>query len=329
MKFSALYVEKEVANVPRVQEIVRQLPDTPTIYIDRYGEVFNRKSQNFRIQKLNPALILASKHGRRVLETPPGYGFDTSSGYYFSHMLNCIYDCRYCFLQGMYRSAHYVLFVNYEDFIADLQQRLDSSPDGVVFYSGYDCDSLALDPLTGFISFFTNWFDDNPGAMLELRTKSTQIRSLLNRKPVPNCVIAMSFTPQEISDLWEMKVPDVDKRVDALVKLQQAGWKVAIRLEPLIYNANFEIAYENLISKLFSSLDVQNLHSVTTGMYRLPREYYRKIVQLYPDESLFAKNHIASDGMASQEPVLENLLLTKVENLLSQYVPSEKYFRCG
>ena len=31
-------------------------------------------------------------------------------------MLNCIYDCKYCFLQGMFNSANYLVFVNYQDF---------------------------------------------------------------------------------------------------------------------------------------------------------------------------------------------------------------------
>lgn len=36
----------------------------------------------------------------------PAYGLGGDKNFYFSHMLNCIYDCRYCFLQGMFRSAH-------------------------------------------------------------------------------------------------------------------------------------------------------------------------------------------------------------------------------
>ena len=41
-------------------------------------------------------------------------------------MHNCIYDCRYCFLQGMYRSAHYVVFINYEDYQWAIEERLRS-----------------------------------------------------------------------------------------------------------------------------------------------------------------------------------------------------------
>ncbi|SVD49612.1 uncharacterized protein METZ01_LOCUS402466, partial [marine metagenome] len=58
------------------------------------------------------------------MATPEGYGIGGKNNYYFSHMLNCIYDCRYCFLQGMYRSAHYVLFVNYDEFFGAMDAKL-------------------------------------------------------------------------------------------------------------------------------------------------------------------------------------------------------------
>ena len=114
--FSAIYIEEEIRDWDRVREIVEPFSKVPQIICRRYGEVFNRTNQNFRIQKKNPALILAKKYGNLVLPAPSGYGFEGGKSFYFSHMLNCIYDCRYCFLQGMYRSANYVLFINYEDF---------------------------------------------------------------------------------------------------------------------------------------------------------------------------------------------------------------------
>ena len=116
MKFSCIYIEEEVRESARVEGILARAQATPVVIIERFGEVFNRNAQNFRLQKANPALILARKHGRLVLPAPPGYGFNSSPGFYFSHMLNCVYDCRYCFLQGMYRSANYVLFSNFEEF---------------------------------------------------------------------------------------------------------------------------------------------------------------------------------------------------------------------
>ena len=37
-------------------------------------------------------------------------------------MLNCVYDCSYCFLQGMFNSANYLVFVNYEDYFKEIEK---------------------------------------------------------------------------------------------------------------------------------------------------------------------------------------------------------------
>jgi spore photoproduct lyase len=112
--FELIYVEKEVQHHPHTQAICKRFPQIATIICDRYGEIFNRHHQNFRLQKGRPSLILAQKYDNFVLPTPAGYGIGGQRNFYFSHMLNCIYDCRYCFLQGMYNSANYVIFVNFE-----------------------------------------------------------------------------------------------------------------------------------------------------------------------------------------------------------------------
>ena len=111
-----IYVEEDVLDHPRTHAISERHPSAVKIPISRYGEVFNRNQQSFRLQKRKPSLIVAAKRPPHVLSAPDGYGIGSHQNYYFSHVLNCLYDCRYCFLQGMYRSAHYVVFVNYEDF---------------------------------------------------------------------------------------------------------------------------------------------------------------------------------------------------------------------
>jgi len=212
--FSAIYIEKGVRDLPRVHKILEQCPDVPRISCERYTEVFNPKAQNFRLQKRHPALILAKKHLNFVLPAPPGYGFGFGRSYYFSHMLNCPYDCRYCFLQGMYRSAHYVLFVNYEDFEKEIEQTIQSCGDeACTFYSGYDCDSLAFEQYSQFVQAFIPLFKRHPQAVIEHRTKSAQVQRLLKHEAIQNCIIAMSFSPENISEQLEHRVPSLSKRI--------------------------------------------------------------------------------------------------------------------
>ena len=58
---NTIYIENGVKNHPRTQTILNRFDQARQISIDRYGEVFNRRAQNFRLQKLKPALILAQK----------------------------------------------------------------------------------------------------------------------------------------------------------------------------------------------------------------------------------------------------------------------------
>ena len=144
-------------------QIQSRFPDAEVVPCSRYGEIFNRRAQSFRLQKRRPSLILARKHRNFVQEAPPGFGVEGARSFVFSHMHNCIYDCRYCFLQGMYRSAHYVVFINYEDFQWEIEERLRSIPESIPgrpvwFFSGYDCDSLALEPVTRFAASFVPFF---------------------------------------------------------------------------------------------------------------------------------------------------------------------------
>jgi DNA repair photolyase len=187
-------------------------------------------------------------------------------------MLNCIYDCRYCFLQGMFRSAHYVLFVNYEDFGSAIDKTIKQHGQKPVhFFSGYNCDSLALEPVTRFTEFFLPLFKNFPTAWLELRTESTQIRSLLESEPLGNCIVAWSFTPDEIARALEHRTPSVQRRLEAMIKLQESGWRLGLRFDPLIYEDGYSEKYQLLFQKIFTRLDIDNLHSVSLGNFRLPK----------------------------------------------------------
>lgn len=325
-----IYIEREVVDHPRTREICDKFADAVKIQCERYGEVFNPKAQNFRLQKQRPALILARKYNGMVLETPEGYGIGGNHNYYFSHMLNCIYDCRYCFLQGMYRSAHYVLFVNYEDFETAIVSKISkANGEPVWFFSGYDCDSLALEPVTGFVEHVLPVFARHPSAFIELRTKSTQARSLLRTEPLPNCVVAFSFTPPEVSAALENGVPSVEKRLDTMVRLQRQGWRLGLRFDPMIYHERYQAHYRQLFTNLFQRLDSECLHSVTLGAFRLPAPYHRNILRLYPDEPLFATTLEPSNGMVSYKTPIRDEMIAFCQQELQRYVAPDICFSCS
>ena len=324
-----IYIEKEVREHPRTLDICKRFPNATLIECDRYGSVFNSNAQNFRLQKQQPSLILANKHKNHVLPTPPDYGIGGTRNYYFSHMLNCVYDCRYCFLQGMYRSANYVVFVNYEDFLGQIKKLTLESKDNTWFFSGYDCDSLAMEPMTGFMQYTLDQFSGLKHAMLEIRTKSTQIRDLLNRQVLENCVVAFSFTPEKLASSLEHKVPTIEKRIKAIEKLQKQGWKIGLRFDPIISTDSIQSDYRELLTTIFETIDAGSIHSVSYGTFRLPKPFFKKMFKLYPEEKLFALPLTEHNAQVSFEPDEEHRCRQIVHCELTKFIDEDIIFPCS
>ena len=260
-----IFFEQQIAAHPTTPRIRRALPRANWVPIDRYQELFNKRHQNFKLQKKNPALILAKKHDNFVLPVPSGFGMDSHKSFYFSHMYNCLYDCGYCFLQGMYSSANYVLFVNYEDFFEAISETIHlHKNDTQTYYSGYDCDSLAFDKISHFSGYMLNFFQNFPEVEVELRTKSIVISSLLTRNPIKNCVIAFSLSPDSIAKKLDNKAPSIRRRIKAIKELSEKGWPIGLRLDPLIYTHDWKLKYSELISDLMRQIDLCNIHSAVS-----------------------------------------------------------------
>lgn len=324
-----IYIEEAVLEHPRACRILARYPKAARVVCRRYGEVFNRRAQNFRLQKRRPALILARKFDHLVLDAPAGYGIGGERNFYFSHMLNCAYDCRYCFLQGMYQSAHYVVFVNFEDFENSIDARLGQSPDtDAYFFSGYDCDSLVFESMTGFARHFVPFFACRPRAWLELRTKSVQVRGLLDIPAAPNVVVAFSMTPQPLANALEQGVPPVARRIAAMRRLAQRGWSLGLRFDPLIHHREFRSLYSQLFEAVFSAVPPESVHSVSLGPLRFPKAMFDTIAKLYPDEPLFASPFAQRNGMVSYGSELEQSMHEFCRGALAQYVPQARLFAC-
>lgn len=324
-----VYVEEEIIDHSVTKRVLKSFPRAVVIEISRYQEIFNKRHQNFRLQKKNPGLILAKKHDNFVLPVPSGFGMDAQKNFYFSHMYNCIYDCRYCFLQGMYSSAHNVLFVNYDDFFKSISDTIvRHAGSSLTFFSGYDCDSLAFEKVSGFAAHAIDFFSKHPSVELELRTKSIVTSPLMKRNPVKNCIVAFSLSPQKIAGILDQKAPNVGRRIKALKQLAKAGWSVGLRFDPLIYCNDWENLYSELIEDVMDDLDPSNLHSVSHGPLRFPKKMYKQIASLHPDNRLFSFPMEKKGGIISYGAEIEELMSNRIQTELKKYTTRSKVFRC-
>ena len=319
-----IYVEKELKNSLRVNKIINRFKDPAIIYIEKYTEVFNKKNQNFALQKINPAVILAKKQGNFLIKTPENYSIGREINYYFSYMYNCIFDCRYCFLQGLYNSSNFVIFINYEDFFAEIEEleATDLAKKTTVF-SGYDCDSLAYDNITKFSNILFKKFTKFKNIELEVRTKSNYLKPFL-RQSHKNIILAFSFTPARFSSKYEIGVAKVKKRILALKDLVDRGWNVGLRFDPFVVYEGWEKDYIELFKDLFKIIPSNQLHSVTYGNIRYPKKIFMNIKKSYSNEKLFLKFFKNKNNIYDEDN--GELIKRFCERYLNNHVQKNKIF---
>ena len=140
--------------------------------------------------------------------------------------------------------------------------------------------------------------------------------------------ITLTLTPEEISSTLEHKVPAMQRRIDAMVKLYQQGWKLGLRFDPLIYQQDYNTLYHKMFEIIFSKLSIDSLHSVSLGSFRMPKTFFRNIVKLYPDEKFFASPIKEDQAMISYHQDIETGMINDCEKMLLEYIPADIYYPC-
>ncbi len=246
---------------------------------------FNVKEVNdyvpyFHNMKDRKAVIFANKKGEFLRKTPNHYTPDGESGYSILNAYNCVYDCSYCFLKGYFKSFNPVIFLNYEDYFKEIERVVKyNTRRPLYFFAGTFSDTVALSYLSDFniklVEFFSHFNDD---IYLELRTKSDRIEDFISIVPSKNIIMAFSLSPNSVVKKFENLTPSFEARMKAIKKLDELGFKIGIRIDPVIFD------YLNEYGEVFDSVKlIKNLHSVEVGFLRFDKNGYKNMLNKNPN----------------------------------------------
>ena len=298
MKFSHIYIETKAIDYPIAKSILEKIKETPLIQIKNYKDVFNRSKQDFTLQKKFPKLILAKKESQFLYEgsklTPD---FGNKNFFYNSLVFNCIYNCDYCYLQGMYPSAYIVIFVNIEDFFSSIEDKLNSS--SIYLSASYDTDLLAFEKIYPFVSQWIEFARKTSGLLVEIRTKSSNFKEIQNISPTENMILAWTLSPKSIIQSYENKTPTLNQRLNSALAAINAGWKVRLCFDPVLIIPNYEFIYKEFFKQVFSVIPENKILDISTGVFRINSDYHKKIQKFRMDSDILFYNFEEFEGIIS------------------------------
>lgn len=329
--FHHVYVERKLRGQYDVTGIFDKLSGSRVVWINHYKDIFNRKGQGLAFQKKSPALILAKKEGKLVYNgSKECQSFGNEHFYYTSCMMNCLFDCEYCYLQGMYPSADVVLFMNLDDIFHEVDELLREH--GVYLCISYDTDLVALENITGYCRRWIEYAKNRVGLTIELRTKaelSDSFIRMLDEKECENIIFAFTLSTDMIQLSYEHNTSSIQSRIASIMRASQKGLNVRVCFDPLLTYADLSAlkkAYGTLIDKLFESVTDQMLYDVSLGEFRVPCDYLKRMRKRRPDSKLLAYQFEIEDGsFCCGKNGTE--LADYVEECLRKHLSPEKIYR--
>jgi spore photoproduct lyase len=185
----------------------------------------------------------------------------------------CFYQCDWCYLKLTYRAAFPFITVKaeYNKIKDQLTRRLSQTDKHIIFNSGELADSLAMDHLTGAGRQFIPWFANTKNGYLFMLTKSDNVDDILDLDHKGRTIIAWSMNHESISRKFEIGAPTFERRLNAAVKVQKAGYPLRIRLDPIVPFDGWKKAYAGTIKSIFDKVSPERM---TIGTLRFEKGFY-------------------------------------------------------
>ncbi len=326
-----IYAERDALDYPVTKRILEQFKAAELYVVESYKDIFCRPNQNYRLQKDNPALILAVNHTGFIYKGAENcQDFGNDDFFYCSCSKNCIFSCDYCYLQGMYRSGHIVVFVNIDDCLKETELLLEKRKKLYMCLS-YDCDIFALEGALGYVRLWNDFAAENAenGFLAEVRTKGASTDFFKNNQPNRGMVFAWTLSPQSVISRLEKRTAPVQKRLEAAVFAARKGFRVRLCFDPLIDtgDGSFIKDYEELAGLIEKSGIGELVDSASVGPFRVPAEYIKLFRHNAPQSPISWCSYTVENGTASYEPErLKEMNRAVSELLTSSGIPIEKIY---
>lgn len=273
----AIYYEKDSENYVLGKELLNRYREKniPCIEIESHNNIEEmRKKQNSEFPSMKQNLIIGIRKTHKFVPNHKTSDFlvpYTSSG--------CIAMCLYCYLVCNYNKCAYLrLFVNREQMLDKIKKVANEADKNLTFEIGSNSDLILENTITGNLNWTIENFSNEQKGFLTFPTKFDMVDSILPLNHQGKVIIRMSVNPKEIIRTIEIGTSPLEKRVEAINKLKQAGYKLGILIAPVILVENWKEQYAELIKYLAENLSQEVKNSVFFEIIFMTYSYIHKAI---------------------------------------------------
>lgn len=329
-KPSEIIINEAVRDDPVTAQIINKCPDVPIKYVsDGLSKTIVAASDI--LSNTNGGMLDQILAGKSVLYVAPA---STSSVDLFTmpdqrilcpHFLRlkwasngCPFFCDWCYLKLTFRASRpfITVYTQYDKIQKQLEKRLHGASHPIIFNSGELADSLSLEHLTGAAQSFIPWFGEQENGRLFMLTKSTNVDDILNLPHNGHTITAWSVNNARVSRKFEIGAPSFERRIEAAIKVQAAGYPLRLRLDPIVPFKGWKEAYAQTIKDIFQTLSPER---VTLGTLRFEKGFVGM------RDSIFTSGDLLPKIVSTMKPMFPPMYVSGRKNpLVGKYSFSEQ-----
>ena len=218
-----------------------------------------------------------------IIRACPGTSHYTCCDYTILHTGTfCTMDCSYCILQAYFHPPVLQYFAGLSTLTSALQP-VFSGNDLLRIGTGEYTDSLIWEPVTPMPAFLVDQFSTQDRAVLELKTKTVNVSSLLEKNPQGKTILAWSVNTPEVIRAEERGTASLTARLETAKKCAAKGYRLAFHFDPLIIYQGCGPAYEAVIETIFTHVDPKDVVWISLGTFRFMPQLKSVIQTRFPD----------------------------------------------
>lgn len=283
-----ILINEKVKNTTLSTRILQKLPKAETILF---------KDEDLKeVLKHHDApttLLLTTLKGHPIIMCPGTTKYHCCNYRILNIGHNCTFNCTYCILQDYLKTKSLSLFTDIPEYMQ--KNIIDKYIDDKSLYrigTGEFTDSLIIDNISELSADLVNFFRDYPNILLELKTKSLNIETLLKTKPAKNIIVAWSVNSSRVTAETESASSTLEERLAAAKQIVEHGYDVAFHFDPMILYENYWEDYQLTIKKIYQAIPKEKVRWISLGTLRFTKGLKPTFLKKSP---LFIDEFILSD----------------------------------
>lgn len=227
-------------------------------------------------KEYSDSIILKQRKNSYIIPYEYGTGIKGKDEYVIRWGIGCIYDCIYCYSKLKVKDSNITMFPDINAIHEEIRKLSEIKKD-ILLNAGENFDSFILEKKIPFSEKLSIILSEFENVKCEFRTKAIVPDSFIEKADKRNILIAFSISPAEWRKKIELKTPPLEKIFENISKLQDKGFEVAIRFEPVILFDGWKEKYSETIKELDRKTDIRKIQSIDIALLRLTKQGYRKV----------------------------------------------------